>query len=200
MIKKFFSTIRSYFKDNQRQKLFIVALAFLGIGFILFSDFFKKEPEQFMLNDAPLIQEADAKIEEQLIQEVSQMEKEYEKNLQAMLNQISGISEVEVMVNIDSTNVHIYERDVIYGSQTTVETDTNGGKRTVEDETKETKIVYVRKGDEEVPVLLKTEKPTVRGVFIIAKGVESPTKKQMVIEAVSRVLDVPSYRISVLPK
>ncbi len=39
-----------------------------------------------MLNDAPLIQEADAKIEEQLIQEVSQMEKEYEKNLQAMLN------------------------------------------------------------------------------------------------------------------
>lgn len=169
---------------------------------ILFSDFFKREEqvETGVMNEAQLIQETTSKVEEQFINDVNQMEKEYEKSLQEMLNKINGISEVEVMVNIDSTNVQMYEKDIIFGSQTTVETDKSGGRRTVEDETKETKMVYVRQGDQEVPVLLKTEKPTVRGVFIIAKGVENATTKQMIIEAVSRVLDVPSYRISVLPK
>lgn len=202
MIKKLISFLHSYLKDNQKQKIFIIILAISGIVLIIFSDFFQSEPEQksSFIHDDSYIEEVDAKLEEQLAIEVSQMEEEYEKNLQEMLNKITGISEVEVMVNIDSTNVQIYERDVIYGSQTTVETDTSGGRRTVEDETKETKIVYVRQGDQEVPVLLKTEKPSVRGVFIIAKGAESPTTKQMIIEAVSRVLDVPSYRISVLPK
>lgn len=202
MIKKIISFIRSYMKDNQKQKLFIVILATIGILLIVFSDFFKKQPDDNIgiISEEPYVQEADAKVDEQLTVEVSQMEEEYEKSLQAMLSQINGISEVEVMVNIDSTNVQIYEKDVVYGSQTTVEADTSGGQRTVEDETKETKVVYVRQGDQEVPVLLKTEKPAVRGVFIIAKGVENPSTKQMIIEAVSRVLDVPSYRISVLPK
>jgi len=70
----------------------------------------------------------------------------------------------------------------------------------VEDETKETKLVYVRQGDQEVPVLVQTKKPEVRGVFIIAKGVENATVKKWVVESVSKVLDVPTYRISVMPK
>src|SRR5699024_847230 len=123
---------------------------------------------------------------------ISEMEAQYEKSLQEMLNKINGITEVEVMVNIDSTNVQMYEKDIVFGSQTTVETDQGGGRRTVEDESKETKVVYVRQGGQEVPVLLKTEKPLVRGVCIIAKGVENATVKQMVTEAVSRVLDVPT--------
>lgn len=202
MIKKFISQLRTYFKENKQKKWFIVILAVTGMVLILFSDFFKREEqvETGVMNEAQLIQETTSKVEEQFINDVNQMEKEYEKSLQEMLNKINGISEVEVMVNIDSTNVQMYEKDIIFGSQTTVETDKSGGRRTVEDETKETKMVYVRQGDQEVPVLLKTEKPTVRGVFIIAKGVENATTKQMIIEAVSRVLDVPSYRISVLPK
>src|SRR5690625_6637735 len=87
-----------------------------------------------------------------------------------MLNEITGVSEVKIMVNIDSTNVQVYEKDLIVGTQTTDELDNNGGERRVEDETKETKIVFVRKGDQEVPVLVQTKKPEVRGVFIIAKG------------------------------
>ncbi|UOQ42559.1 hypothetical protein MUN89_11240 [Halobacillus salinarum] len=58
----------------------------------------------------------------------------------------------------------------------------------------------VRQGDREVPLLTKTEKPKVSGVFVTAKGVDQLTVKGWVVEAVSRVLDVPSHRISVLPK
>lgn len=186
----------------ERKKLLIVGLALVGIIFIIFGDFFKKEREFELgvIHEQAESEEAVAKVNEQFITDISEMEAEYEKSLQTMLNKINGITEVEVMVNIDSTNVQMYEKDIVFGSQTTVETDQSGGRRTVEDETKETKVVYVRQGDQEVPVLLKTEKPLVRGVFIIAKGVENATVKQMVVEAVSRVLDVPTYRISVLAK
>lgn len=202
MIKKITELVRTYIKNMERKRLLIVALALVGIIFIIFGDFFKKEREFELgvIHEQVESEEAVAKVNEQFITDISEMEAQYEKNLQTMLSKINGITEVEVMVNIDSTNVQMYEKDIVFGSQTTVETDQGGGRRTVEDETKETKVVYVRQGDQEVPVLLKTEKPLVRGVFIIAKGVESATSKQMVIEAVSRVLDVPTYRISVLPK
>lgn len=202
MIKKITEFVRTYLKQMERKKLLIVALALIGIVFIIFGDFFKKERdlELGVIHEQVESEEAVAKVNEQFISDISEMEAQYEKSLQEMLNKINGITEVEVMVNIDSTNVQMYEKDIVFGSQTTVETDQGGGRRTVEDETKETKVVYVRQGDQEVPVLLKTEKPLVRGVFIIAKGVENATVKQMVTEAVSRVLDVPTYRISVLPK
>lgn len=202
MIKKLFSKITTYVKENEQKRWFIIGLAIVGIVLIMFSDFFRRsEPiDTRVMNELPETQETISKMEDQLISEIQEMEKQYEKALQDMLNKISGISEVEVMVNIDSTNVQMYEKDMILGTQTTVETDQSGGKRTVEDETKETKMVYVRKGDQEVPVLIKTEKPTVRGVFIIAKGVDNAAIKQQIIEAVSRVLDVPTFRISVLPK
>lgn len=135
-----------------------------------------------------------------LITDVTEIESSYEKDLQAMLNQIKGVSEVEVMVNLDSSNVNIYEKDLIYGMQQTDEVDKSGGERNVEDETRETKLVYIRQGDQEVPILVQTKKPEVRGVFIIAKGVENATVKKWVVESVSKVLDVPSYRISVMPK
>ncbi len=169
--------------------------------FIVVGDFFKKDSyDELGLPEEEQIEEVIKQEKNQWLSSIREMEMEYEENLKDMLNKLQGVSEVEVMVNIDSTNIQVYEKDMIIGQQTTVETDQSGGQRKVEDETKETRVVHIRQGDEEVPILLKTEKPEVRGVFIIAKGVEKARVKEQVIEAVSRVLDVPTYRISVLSK
>src|SRR5690625_7889355 len=98
---------------------------------------------------------------------------------------IQGVSEVEVMVNLDSTNVKVYEKNLIKGQQTTDESDKNGGTRKVEDHTEETKAVLVRQGDQEVPLLIQTKKQTVRGVFVVAKGDDNATVQMCVIEDVS---------------
>lgn len=128
------------------------------------------------------------------------LESSYEKDLKEMLEKIQGVSEVDVMVNLDSTDVKVYEKNLIKGQQTTDETDNNGGIRKVEDQTEETQIVLVRQGDKEVPLLVQTKKPKVRGVFVVAKGVDQATVKMWVIEAVAKVLDVPTHKVSVMPK
>ena len=200
-LKKIFKNYFQPGNENKKRK-YVFVIALIGILFVILSNLISPKKE---LETIPN-EEADAPVDDREIEEVSlitnvnEIESNYEKDLQAMLNQIQGVSEVEVMVNVDSTNVKVYEKDLIVGMQNTDETDNNGGERRVEDETKETKLVYVRKGDQEVPVLVQTKKPEVRGVFIIAKGAENATVKKWIVESVSRVLDVPTYRISVMPK
>jgi stage III sporulation protein AG len=55
-------------------------------------------------------------------------------------------------------------------------------------------------GDGQKPVVIKQLKPKVRGVLIVARGVENLRIKAAVIEAIQRTLEVPAHRISVLPK
>lgn len=203
MIEKWINALKKDGSGDKKPKWkYILIIAILGILLMLISNLFsgKKEPNTMVPPEKEDQQEEQAMEELSLTKSVTEVETSYENALQKMLNQISGVTDAEVMVNVDSTNVQVYEKDLITGAQTTDETDRNGGERNVEDETKETKLVYVRKGEQEVPVLVQTKKPEVRGVFVAAKGVEDPTVKKWVIEAVSRVLDVPSYRISVMPK
>lgn len=204
MIKKIREFIQQYLEKSNDHKKYrlVVIIALIGALFIIVSNLFSPSNNMDkMVNDQLDTSTEEREIEEvSLITNVSEIEAHYEKSLQTMLNQIQGVSEVEVMVNVDSTNVQVYEKDLIVGKQSTEETDKNGGRRTVEDETQETKLVFIRQGDQEVPVLVQTKKPEIRGVFIIAKGADNATTKQWIIESVSKVLDVPSYKISVMPK
>lgn len=195
-------------KQHNQKRRYVIIIALIGVLLILLSNMIQpnKQKSDDVVNDE-LVEEAeevgstkDQDSSSTLLSEVSDMEQHYEKSLQTMLNEITGVSEVEIMVNIDSTNVHVYEKDLIVGTQTTEETDKSGGERQVKDDTKETTLVYVRKGDQEVPVRVQTKKPDVRGVFIIAKGADNATIKKWIVESVSKVLDVPTYQVSVMPK
>lgn len=202
MIQKFLQLFQLKNLPTKTKYLLIVALVallllILGNGFMTSND----NIENHMTDTLEQTDEAEETISKDSPSEliVTELEESYEKDLQKMLNNIQGVSEVEVMVNLDSTNIKVYETNLIKGQQITNESDTNGGVRKVEDQTEETQVVLVRQGDQEVPLLVQTEKPKVRGVFVVAKGVDHSEVKMWVIEAVSRVLDVPSHKVSVMP-
>lgn len=124
----------------------------------------------------------------------------YENQLKEVLEQIVGLSDVSVMINLAETERHVYEKNVNSNQQNTDETDREGGTRKVEDHSRDEQLVIVRNGDKEEPILIQKRKPDIRGVLVVAKGVENAQIKGWVVEAVSRVLDVPSHRVSVMPK
>ena len=132
--------------------------------------------------------------------EIADLEKAYEADLIQLLEKIAGISSVEVMINLDATNEQVYQKNLVIGTQVTNETDQNGGNRKIDDETREQTIVIVRQGEKEIPLLVQTKKPNVRGVLVVANGVDNIELKKWVNEAVSKVLDVPVHRVSVMPK
>lgn len=183
----------------------LLLLAIIGVILIFFGKAFVKKDDPIQEQNIPQVTKEkvnhlknDNDDTEDMI--VAEIEQNYEKHLEEMLNKMAGVSDAEVMVNLDSTNVKVFAKNIVHGQQTTDEVDRNGGERKVEDLTEDTQIVLTRQGDQEVPLLIHTKKPAVRGVFIVAKGVDHGNVKMSVIDAVSKVLDVSTHKISVMPK
>jgi stage III sporulation protein AG len=131
---------------------------------------------------------------------ISDYEAHYENQLKEALEGMMGVDDVSVIVNVDATEKKVLEKNTTSQSQTTDETDREGGKRKVEDQSKEEQLVIVRNGEKEVPIVVETKKPEIRGVLVVAKGADNIQVKKWIIEAVTRVLDVPSHRVAVMPK
>ncbi|WP_025026200.1 stage III sporulation protein AG [Caldalkalibacillus mannanilyticus] len=127
-------------------------------------------------------------------------EEMYENQLVEILGKIVGVGEVSVMVNLDSSEQIVVEKNRNRSQQITNEKDREGGNRQIDDQKQEEQVVIIRQGSDEEPVIIMTKKPKVRGVLVVATGTENMQVKAMVTEAVQRVLDVPLHKISVLPK
>ncbi|MBT2574471.1 stage III sporulation protein AG [Bacillus sp. ISL-51] len=131
---------------------------------------------------------------------IDDYEREYENQLKEILETIIGVEDVSIVVNVDATSLKVFEKNKTKKNTVTEETDKQGGKRSVTDQTSEEEIVMIRNGDQETPVVVQTKKPDIRGVLVVAQGVDNVQIKKTIIDAVTRVLDVPSYRVAVAPK
>lgn len=131
---------------------------------------------------------------------IGEYEKHYEMQLKEALEKIAGVSDVTVVVNLDSTDQQIFEKNRVKKIQKTEEKDREGGERTIEDFSEEDQIVIIRDGEKEIPIIQETKKPKVRGVLVVAKGANNVQVKKWIVESVTRLLDVPSHRVSVMPK
>jgi stage III sporulation protein AG len=211
---QFFRWLQSFLKTseekpNSEKKLskyhYAILILTIGVAFMLVSNILSNTsssaPELAVFNqesneDEPAFSQKSNDTAD-ILQEV---ENHYETQLKEILQSMVGVDEVEIMVNLDATESKVYEKNITTQTQLTDETDREGGKRKVEDTSKDEQLVIIRNGDTETPVVIKIEKPEVRGVLVVAKGADNIQVKKWIIEAVTRVLDVPSHRVSVLPK
>ncbi|WP_075982264.1 stage III sporulation protein AG [Bacillus massilinigeriensis] len=131
---------------------------------------------------------------------IKEYENRYENQLKEALEEINGVDDVIVVVNVDATEKKVLEKNTVTNSQTTEETDPQGGKRMIEEQSKDEQLVITNEGEKEGPIVVETKKPEIRGVLVVAKGAENVEVKGWIFEAVTRVLDVPMHRVSVLPK
>ena len=110
------------------------------------------------------------------------------------------LQDVKVVIYVDASEKKEFEKNKVTQKQVTEETDQEGGKREVEDTSVDEQLVIIKNGDKEGPIVVETKKPKVSGVLVVAKGAENIQVKKWIIEAVTRALDVPSHRVSVMPK
>lgn len=183
---------------------FLIVLLF-GVAFMLISDMWgsgsqeastvmktESEPQQ---DEVPAFGNKDSK--DSIMQDY---ENRYENQLKEALEQIAGVSDPTVVVNVESTERKVYEKNNSLQTQVTKETDRDGGNRSIEDKSSDEQLVIIRNGDKEVPIILETKKPKISGVLVVAKGADNIQVKKWIIESVTRVLDVPSHRVAVMPK
>jgi stage III sporulation protein AG len=206
LIKRFFSSSK---KEGVEQKKtpfsYIVLLLLVGVALMVMSHFSKEGEGTSVQKETATEQPQQAEPTFGIKQEtkskvIAAYEERYEKELKAALEAIEGVEDVTVVVNLDTTETKILEKNRVAQQQTTEETDREGGKRKIENHSTNEEVVIVRDGDNETPIVLTTKKPEIRGVLVVAKGADNLQIKKWIVEAVTRVLNVPSYRVAVLPK
>lgn len=205
---------KQFFKDDQTNHkkgkyIYLIVVLTLGTMIMLISNvFIKNESSQ---NALPTFKNNASSQTEENVETfgqknssgnsvISDYERVYEVQLKEALDSIVGVSDVSVVVNVDATEKQVLEKNRKSQKQLTDETDREGGKRKVEDQSIDEQLVIIQNGEKEVPIVVETKKPAIRGVLVVAKGADNIQVKKWIVEAVTRSLDVPSHRVSVLPK
>ncbi|MBU8879336.1 stage III sporulation protein AG [Bacillus sp. FJAT-29790] len=206
-LKKWLSKEEQPDKKQGKYQYLLLVLLFGAVIMLISNMLFKDESSK---NDLPVFNnQAVAKDDEvptfgQKQKEgndvIASYERAYEAQLKDALDAIVGVEDVTVVVNVDATEKQVLEKNRTNKTQTTDEIDREGGKRKVEDQSKEEQLVIIRSGEKEVPIIVETKKPEIRGVLVVAKGADNIQVKKWIIEAVTRALDVPSHRVAVMPK
>lgn len=181
----------------------LLILGLIGAAIMLFNSFVnvrKIDPEN--VGREPPASKSSSMVESTAENKESfeQVEKTFEDNMKTMLEQIVGVGAVDVMVTVESTEEVVVQRNTKDTQEETEETDASGGKRHTTQYARDGEIVTYEQGGGNAPIVTKRIKPRVRGVLIVAKGAENQVVKQLIMDAVEKGLNVPSYRISVVPR
>lgn len=184
-------------KFGKLQWLFV--LGALGVASMLANSFMQFTPNKPAVQTTASSGDVPAFSAKKADSSMEQYEEMYETKLKEVLQTINGVGQVEVMVNLESTEEVIVEKNRNRSTQTTKEAD-KGATRDITNETEQEQVVLAKSDKGDTPVVTKTIKPKVRGVVVVATGAGNLQVKAWILEAVQRSLGVPSYKISILPK
>ena len=134
--------------------------------------------------------EEDRKIVEQLAQADS-----LETQLEAVLQKISGVGQVEVFITYRDNGKIIVEKDETISEELIQEADSNGGNRTTTTSRNEKQTVH---GEGEIPYVIQELSPTVEGVLVVAQGAGSISIKKQIQETIEALFGLDAHKISIM--
>lgn len=179
------------FKPFLRNK-WLVLLGVLGLGLILLGTVWSKAgPSVATLGPAggpsSATNDTSNSSSSQQADALLAMQNAYDKQLSAVISELSGVNSAVVMVTLDSTNQVDLANNV---KKTTSSSST----------TTDTEVFTQQQGGGSVPFVTDQRSPTVRGVVVLVDAKDFFVAKAEIIDAIGHVLDMPAYKISVEPK
>ncbi|MDY5913413.1 MAG: stage III sporulation protein AG, partial [Inconstantimicrobium porci] len=180
-------------KEN-RWKLVISLLALILIYICI----------SFFLDDLTLNKKASANVSNEQNQNgknqtVENYEAQQKTDLKNILKKIDGIGSVEVMMSFESDETKVPAMDSNKQTSVTEETDNQGGKRTTNQQTDNSQVVMENKNGQSAPLIVKTYKPKVVGVMVVAEGADDSKIKYEISQAVSNLYGLSLDKVNVYP-
>jgi len=186
--------------EKKKSYYWLVLLVLFGIAIMLLSSFFDITDQVIPYESPSSSTETAGFIDKDSDPKTMQdYEKIFENQLIDVLTSMLGVDQVTVKINLDSTEELVVERNTNSSERVTNEKDNQGGTRSIKDVSKDEQVVTIRNNSNEEPLIIKTLKPKVRGVVVVAKGAENIQIKAMITEAVQSLLNVQPYNIAVFP-
>lgn len=115
--------------------------------------------------------------------------KKTEKELEAMLSEISGAGDVTVMITLESCYENVYAK--AYNSEQ--EQNENSTEEILEEE-----YVILKNGSSnEECLVVKVYEPKIKGVAVVCRGGDNVSVKKAITETVCALFDISSAKVSV---
>jgi stage III sporulation protein AG len=207
MKHSFWEGIKKWLQPNDKagnKQKYLLLLLLMGITLMLISKMIDSPADQASMStlksSEPKSETVFKEAKEVTSKNIRSYEERYANQLKELLEQIQGVESVTVMVELETTETKKYVTDDSNQRQTTSEVDPNGGKRTIEDQKLDEKVVIIQNGGKEEPIIITTEKPKIRGVAVAAQGAENLKTKAMIIDVITKVFDIGPSSVSVWPK
>lgn len=122
-----------------------------------------------------------------------------ENRLKAILEDINGVGRVNVMVTIEGSEEQVPAFNVNDSTSDTKEKDNTGGTRDTKQQNNGSTVVLSSDGSKNMPLIIKTYKPKVVGVVVVAEGAKDNYIQTQIREAVTRAFNIKPDKVSVYP-
>lgn len=119
--------------------------------------------------------------------------------LKATLEKIDGVGKVEVMVSFESGEEQVPAVNINDSTSTTQEKDNEGGTRSTTQKNDGSTVVITNQGDKSQPLIVKTYKPKVSGVCVVAEGAEDKVTELRIAKAVINLFNIAENKVNVYP-
>lgn len=200
--EKFFSMIdKEGNKKNRQIENLVVFLVLLVITVLSINTIWKgKKSSSDISNDLPNDYELKSQADLVNSNNVDVLNNDLEKRLENILSKVDGVGSVSVMISYASTSEIIPMYNLTEDTTVTQETDSTGGKRTINESDSKKEIIYKEDSGVKQPVTQTVISPKITGVIVICEGGDNPTTKAKVTSAVEAVTGCSSHKIQVLPR
>ena len=119
----------------------------------------------------------------------SQYIEKTEKELEALLENISGAGEVKVMITLENCYEYVFAKG--YSEKNDSKTDSQ------KSESEEEYIIVKNGSNNEECLVVKVYEPTVKGVAVIAQGAGNTQVKNAITQTVCALFDISTAKVSV---
>ncbi|MBK5241308.1 stage III sporulation protein AG [Clostridium sp.] len=183
-------------KKSDKMLANLVLLILVAVVIVLASSFFKSGSSTTTAIDES--QQDKTSSENNPIQ-LTDYESQLELKLKSTLEGIQGVGKVQLMIYFESGEESVPAININDSKSDTVENDTGGGKRNITQENSGRTVVMSNNGNENQPLIVKTFKPTITGVCVVAEGSNEKVTELRIRQAVINLFNLPESKVNVYP-
>lgn len=123
---------------------------------------------------------------------------EMENKLKQLLSSMEQVGKVEVLITLKTSEERIVEKDHPVTRSNTDETDSEGGRRTVNNMDSGETTVYETNSGKSTPYVIRTASPQVEGVVVVCEGAGTGSVSHNITEAIQALFGIEAHKIKVV--
>ena len=131
--------------------------------------------------------------------DVQSYEASVKDELRSVLSQVEGVGKIDLIINCEGGEEQVPAENINNSTSNTNEKDNSGGERATTQKNDGKTIVMTNDGDKTTPVIIKTYKPKITGILIIAEGAENRVTELRIRNAVTNLYNVHEDKVTVYP-